>query len=179
MNQIDPNVVKELVESHGAALTLFARQWCRAPDDALQESLLDLLRQDRLPDNPVAWMYTTVRRRAMNVARAESRREYHQQQVGRQQDSWFVPTNCDSFDSLNYESLLARLPLLDREIVVTRIWGNLTFAQIGELVQQTLSTVHRRYQQALSKLEKMIEEQETPRRQVTKRQNDENRTPLP
>ena len=56
------------MDEHGAAKSLYARQWCRVPDDALQEALIDLARQDPVPDNPVAWLYKTVRRRAMNLA---------------------------------------------------------------------------------------------------------------
>ena len=43
-------------------MSLYARQWCHAPDDALQEALIELLRQSPAPDNPVAWLYKTLRR---------------------------------------------------------------------------------------------------------------------
>lgn len=84
MTRIDAQRIAELVDAHGAALGLYARQWCRAPEDALQEALTELLRQNPPPDHPVAWLYKTVRRRAMNLARAETRRAKHHRQAGGQ-----------------------------------------------------------------------------------------------
>ncbi len=161
MTHIDAQFLQELIDAHSAALTLYARQWCHAPEDAVQEALIELLRQDPFPDNVVAWLYVAVRRRAMNVARAESRREKHQQQAGRQRGHWFVTEEGDLDDPTDYQTYLARLPQLEREIIVARIWGERSFAEIGELVKQSTSTVHRRYQQALATLQRMINETQT------------------
>lgn len=159
MTQVDARTLQDLIDAHAAALTLYARQWCRAPEDAVQEAMIELVRQKPAPESPVGWLYTTVRRRAMNLARAEGRRMKHQQQAAGQRESWFLPSESD--ESYDYESLLAQLPQLDREIVVARIWGERSFAEIAELVERPLSTVHRRYQQALSDLQSMINELET------------------
>ncbi len=172
MTHIDAQSLQELIDAHGAALTLYARQWCRAPEDAVQEALIDLLRQDPVPDRIVGWLYTTVRRRAMNLARADGRRAKHQQQAGQQRESWFLPTENDLDGPLDYETLLARLPRLEREIVVARIWGERSFTEIADLVEQPISTVHRRYQAALADLERMINELEPSR------QTDESKLPL-
>ncbi|MEO8268704.1 MAG: sigma factor, partial [Aureliella sp.] len=60
--------IQELYQEHAAALVLYARQWCCAPDDALQEAMLALAKCQPIPNDPVAWLYTTTRRRAMNIA---------------------------------------------------------------------------------------------------------------
>lgn len=137
----------------------------------MQEALIELLRQDPLPDNVAAWLYTTVRRRAMNLARADGRRTKHHNQAAQERESWFLPAEDDFDSSVDYEALLARLPRLEREIVVARIWGKRSFAEIAELVEQPISTVHRRYQRALADLEHMIHELEHSR------QTDETRIP--
>lgn len=129
----------------------------------MQEALIDLVRQNPVPNDLAAWFYTTVRRRAMNLARAEGRRAKHHRQAGEHRESWFLPADSDLDDRIDYESLLAQLPPTEREIVVARIWGELTFAQIADLVDQPLSTVHRRYQQALAELARMINQLEQPR----------------
>ena len=172
MTHINAQTLQELIDAHAAALTLYARQWCRAPEDAVQEALIELLRQDPIPDNVVPWLYTVVRRRAMNIARSDGRRTKHQQQAGQQREPWFLPAENDLDSPLDYESFLARLPRLEREIVVARIWGERTFAEIADLVEHPRSTVHRRYQAALAALECMINEPENSR------QNDESRLPL-
>ena len=58
-----------------------------------------------------------------------------------------------------FESALAGLPPLEREIVVARIWGRLSFAQIAELVEQSSSAVHRRYKRALAELRTVLNRQ--------------------
>lgn len=160
MTHIDAQSLQELIDTHAAALTLFARQWCRDPEDAVQEALIELLRQNPIPNNLVAWLYTTVRRRAMNLARADGRRAKHQRSASEQRTSWFLPAESQLDDPVDYESLLARLPRTEREIVVARIWGELSFAQIAELADQPLSTVHRRYQRALGELAGMMNQLE-------------------
>jgi DNA-directed RNA polymerase specialized sigma24 family protein len=55
--------------------------------------------------------------------------------------------------------MLQRLPAIEREIVVARIWGELPFDRIAELVEISTSAAHRRYQRALSRLADMIEEE--------------------
>ena len=159
MTRLDERSLQELIDAHGAALTLYARQWCRAPEDAVQEALVDLLRTDSRPKDPVAWLYTTTRRRAMNVARAENRRAKHHRQASQETKAWFVPNKDELDDLVNVESALAGLPPLEREIVVARIWGRLSFTQIAELVEQSSSSVHRRYKRTLAELRAILNRQ--------------------
>ncbi len=156
MERIDTETLRRLIDAHGAALTLYARQWCRAPDDALQEALIDLLRQRPVPERPAAWLFKTVRRRAMNLARGERRRVEHHREAGRQREAWFVDDVDEAIDGETLERLIERLPPLEREIVVARIWGGLSFERIAELVETSSSSAHRRYRRALSMLGDMM-----------------------
>ncbi len=156
MNRIDGEHLQQLIDAHGAALALYARQWCRVPDDAVQEALIDLLRQEPVPDRPVAWLFTTVRRRAMNLARGERRREEHQRRAGQERKAWFLDEADTDFDSEQLTEMLRQLPSLEREIVVARIWGELPFEEIAELVAISSSAAHRRYHGALSLLGEMM-----------------------
>ena len=142
---------------HGAALLLYARQWYWVPEDALQEALIDLLRQAPVPRHPVAWLFTTIRRRAMNLARAEQRRTRHQRKAAAEQATWFLSDDDTPFEPGELERMLAQLPQLEREIVVARIWGELSFEQIAALVTRSTSAVHRRYQRALGVLGSMLD----------------------
>ena len=117
-----------------------------------EQQLIDLLRQSPAPDHPVAWLYKTVRRRATNLARAEQRRAKHQRRAGEQRKPWFLPPDNLLDDTVDLESLLTKLPRLEREIVVARVWGDLSFGQIADLVNRSTSSVHRRYQRALVQL---------------------------
>lgn len=160
MKQIDGEQLQRLIVGHGAALVLYARQWCRVPEDALQEALIDLLRQESPPDRPVAWLFHTVRRRAMNLARGERRRQEHLRRAGRRREAWFVMEPDAGFDSEELAGMLHQLPALEREVVVARIWGELSFEEIGDLTSISSSAAHRRYHKALSLLGEMMSRDE-------------------
>ncbi len=159
VNRIDGEQLQRLIDAHGASLALYARQWCRSPEDALQEALIDLLRQEHAPNHPVAWLFNTVRRRAMNLARGERRREEHQRRAGQERQPWFVDDVAGEFDCEELTAMLEQLPSLEREIVAARIWGELSFEQIAELVAISSSATHRRYHKALSLLGDMMSEE--------------------
>ena len=61
MNPVGPELLARLLDEHGAALTLYARQWCQTPEDVVQEALLQLIRQPAAPENLVGWLYRVVR----------------------------------------------------------------------------------------------------------------------
>ena len=155
--------IQKLYRDHAAALVLYARQWCRAPDDALQEAMLALAKCDPLPHDPVAWLYTATKRRAMNIARGESRREQHHTRAVEEQSQWFALPDHNTGSSQAEEladAVVAGLETLDeddRELVVARVWGNLAFEQLGQLLGCSTSSAHRRYQAALAKLRSVVE----------------------
>lgn len=41
--------LKRIYDRHAAALKLYARTWCRAPEDALQEAMIELAKQPEFP----------------------------------------------------------------------------------------------------------------------------------
>ena len=141
-----------MFEEHGAALVLFARQWCSDPDDALQEALINLANLEDEPRDCRAWLFTTVKRKAINQSRSEQRRFKYHAKAAEEKVSWFQPTPTSSLDPSDVERILSSLSALEREIVVARIWGELSFEQIANLVDRSLSVVFRHYQNALSKL---------------------------
>jgi DNA-directed RNA polymerase specialized sigma24 family protein len=69
-----PQWLARLLDEHGAALVLYARQWCATPEDVVQEALLQLVTQRRRPDNVLGWLYRVVRNGAISTARGQSRR---------------------------------------------------------------------------------------------------------
>jgi RNA polymerase sigma-70 factor (ECF subfamily) len=48
-------------------------------------------------------------------------------------------------------------PVELREVIVARIWGSLTYAEIAELVGTSLSTAQRRYEQGIRELQTRLE----------------------
>ncbi|MEZ6152553.1 MAG: sigma-70 family RNA polymerase sigma factor [Pirellulaceae bacterium] len=155
--------IQELYRDHAAALILYARQWCCAPDDALQEAMLALAKCQPIPDDPVAWLYTATKRRAMNIARGELRRQHHHARAVEEHAQWFTAAE-QGIENNQAESLadsvatgLNGLADDERELIVARVWGNLSFEQLGQLLGCSASSAHRRYQAALAKLRAAVE----------------------
>ena len=80
----------QLIDYHAAALTLFARQWCAAPDDVVQEAFVKLSAQRPLPNDPVAWLFRAVRNGAASAARADHRRRRHETVAAARRITWFM-----------------------------------------------------------------------------------------
>jgi RNA polymerase sigma-70 factor (ECF subfamily) len=139
----------ELVDRHAAALVLFARQFCRSPEDVVQEAFVQLARHAAGPDEPAAWLFRVVRNGALSAARAEQRRRKHESAAAMRRSNWFLPAEASQIDAQGAAEALAELPLDQREIVVAHLWGGLTFQQIAALAGMSAATAYRRYESAL------------------------------
>ncbi|MCC6127027.1 MAG: RNA polymerase sigma factor [Pirellulales bacterium] len=152
----DAEMLARLLDAHGAALVLYARQWCDTPEDVAQEAFLALLRQPAPPENAVGWLYRAVRNGAINARRSAHRRARRESTIARSVESWFHVSPDDRLDALAAARAMETLPIEERETLVARLWGGLTFEEIAELTGSSTSTVHRRYQAGLSALRERL-----------------------
>jgi len=152
-----PEAFSRLVDEHSAALVLYARQWCAAPEDVVQEAFLKLVGQRKSPEHPVAWLYRVVRNGAISAARSGHRRRRHEEAAGARTPAWFVPSEASGLDEQAASAALSQLPVEQREIIVAHLWGGLTFEQIGPLVGCSSSTAHRHYLEGLLALREKLE----------------------
>ena len=146
---IGPETFSRLVDHHAAALELFARQLCDAAPDVVQEAFVELAAQNRVPRDVLAWLYCVVRNKALTAARAARRRKRHEAEAAARRPTWFVPAGSDVLDAQAVAAALESLDREHREVVVARLWGGLTFQQIGRMLGTTDSTAHRHYEAAL------------------------------
>ena len=154
---VGTELLAELVDRHAAALVLYARQLCESAEDVVQEALLKLTRQRRAPDALLPWLYRVVRNGALSAARSNRRRKKHEAGAAQGRETWFVDTGDQRIDARSAAEALETLTANDREIVVARVWGGLTFVEIGQLVGTSDSTAHRRYEAALKSLRARLE----------------------
>jgi RNA polymerase sigma-70 factor (ECF subfamily) len=152
MQVMDAQVLGQLIDNHSAALALYARQWCRAPEDVVQEAFLKLAAQRRPPECPVAWLYQVVRNGALSAARAERRRRQHESTAAARAEPWFVPALGAALDGEAARQALEALPVDLREPVIAHLWGGLSFNEIGQLMGCSTATAHRRYLEGLAAL---------------------------
>ncbi len=157
MSILSPQAVTRLWDEHRNALVLYARQWCNAPEDVVQEAFLLLVRQVVAPDNPVGWMYRVVRNRAINAARSRGRQSRRETAAAARGEPWFEPAEGDRLDAAAATDALKRLPIEQREVIVARLWGGLPFEEIARVSEMSLSKVYRSYQRGLAALRERLD----------------------
>lgn len=155
MTRITEPELEQLVAAIGGSLVLFARQWCDCPDDALQEALLELATKDPAPSAPKAWLFRVVRNKAMNLARAERRRVKYES-ASADQNPWFDPDSGSLIDAKLATTWIEQLPDIQRQIVTARIWGELTFEQIAEVVNRPTASVFRLFRESIDTLRQQM-----------------------
>ncbi len=152
----------------GPRLVLFARQWL--PDiadaeDAVQEAFVRFWRKHRTPDERHAGLlFASVRNAALDHIRRETRRKRRESLASDEQISSTddappeisLFTSADGSDAITVEATLRQLPAEQREVLVLKIWGELTFAQIADALGLSPNTAASRYRYAITALRKMI-----------------------
>jgi RNA polymerase sigma factor (sigma-70 family) len=133
-----------LMNAHVPPLILYARQWSSAPEDVVQEAFLKLVSLPQPPREIVSWLYTVVRHRAIDSGRMARRRQQRETVVARP-ERWFLEDEVDGLDAEAAVAALQCLPIEQREVIVARLWGGLSFEEIGQVVGCSASTAFRRY----------------------------------
>jgi RNA polymerase sigma-70 factor (ECF subfamily) len=153
---MSPHEIARLVDAHSAALILYARQWCRTPEDVVQDAFLKFVRLRQAPREAVAWLYRVVRNGAIDAGKTARRRQEREWAVARP-ERWFVESDVEGLDAAAAVTALERLPAEEREIVVARLWGDLSFEQIAEVVGCSASTAFRRFSAGIESLRKELD----------------------
>ena len=155
MPRIGPEELGRLYREHAPALRLYVRQWPSGDEDLVQEAFIKLAQQSPPPEQVLAWLYRVVRNGALAANRGWFRRRRREDKASAS-EAWFA-TDDDRIDGQEAARLLAELPLEQREIIVARIWGGLTFEEVARLIGCPLATAHRRYQAGLAALRERLE----------------------
>jgi RNA polymerase sigma-70 factor (ECF subfamily) len=154
-----------LFREHSRGMLVFARGLVAEDalaEDAVQQAFLNLAARDQnahgrdIIENPRAYLYGAVRNAALNLLRGERRRERAFQDACRRQ-KWAVftePAEDLGLDGLNEE--LAALPAIERQVVLMKVWGGLTFEEIGRALETPAATAATRYRTALSRLKERL-----------------------
>lgn len=162
---------REWLEENGPKLLLFARQQTRSHEDAkdiLQDALVKLvekLRSGEFVGGQEAWMpylYTAIRRLAIDLSRRDDRRKRREDTVSADSPStepfqpWFDTESSDDETRSQLESGLKDLPEKFAEVIVMKIWGERTFAEIGETLGISQNTAASRYRYGLEALKRSL-----------------------
>jgi RNA polymerase sigma-70 factor (ECF subfamily) len=149
----------ELIQSQAASLRWWVRSRCANPEDCVQEAFCQLAVQEPPPANPVAWLYGVARNVALKQRRSDQRRQAREQTYAAQ-----IGERSGSSDAMDMKETLQAMDCLDddlREALVAKIWGHLSFEEIGQASGVSAATAFRRYQQALQHLRQRLGEKQS------------------
>jgi len=145
------DAIDRLYREHSAALVLFARlilgEQARA-QDVVHQVFLRLLENNRLrkAHDAKAYVFACVRNAALNEAKVQQR------SVALDNEAWFEPPEADPAAEVNLRRVLSALPDDQLQVTVMHVWGELTFAQIADILGISSNTVASRYRYAVARL---------------------------
>ncbi|HEV3410492.1 MAG TPA: sigma-70 family RNA polymerase sigma factor [Chthoniobacterales bacterium] len=138
-------------------LVLFARQFVRSAADAediVQDAFVKFWRKQH-PIGNRALLFATVRSTALDLLRRDTRRARREAGAMADAEHATAPefdTGTDSQQAL--AAAIERLPAEQREVLVMKIWNELTFADIASVLGISQNTAASRYRYALAALKK-------------------------
>lgn len=161
------------LEEHGPKLFLFARQQTRSHEDAqdvLQDAIVKLVEKIRAGEfvgGQEAWqpyLYTSIRRLAIDLSRKVDRRRRREDNVSADAEvidrdafhPWFDSGEGDVETREQLEEALKALPEKFSEVIIMKIWGERTFADIGEVLEISQNTAASRYRYGLEALKREL-----------------------
>ena len=141
---------------YGSALVLFAAaltgERSRA-QDAVHQVFLKLLESGSLREalDARAYLFTCVRNAVLNDRKARRR------DVAMDPErAWFESPHQDFAAERNVRHALWELPEDQREVTIRHSWGELTFAQVADVLSISANTAASRYRYALDKLREAL-----------------------
>src|SRR5215813_11443384 len=145
--------VQELYRRHGPALLAFGTSLLgdfAAAEDVLHQLFLKLLTMKGLPEEPRLYLFKAVRNRCLNVMRDKQRL------APLEQHEWLIKPAGMVEAGVEVEQAVAELPPEQREVLVMRIWGEMTLAEIAAVLEIPANTAASRYRYALEKLRGLL-----------------------
>jgi RNA polymerase sigma-70 factor, ECF subfamily len=145
-------------------LLLCARQWVISAADAedvVQTAFIKFWKRqpDAKPEH-YPLLFTTLRTTALDLRRSQERRTRRESdpsvELFREDAPFFDVTVEQREDAALVEAALKKLPPEQREVLVLRIWGELTFAQIAETLGASINTIASRHRYGLEALRKTL-----------------------
>lgn len=151
------------LRANGRRLLLCALQWTNSladAEDVLQEAFVRYWKHQRhLGGSPEALIITSIRRAAIDHGRSRNRRVLRETQAYELGDRSTMFEFGKDDEAKVLEAALQKLPPEQREVVVMKIWGELTFDEIAKELKISQNTAASRYRYALEALRKTIKKE--------------------
>jgi RNA polymerase sigma-70 factor (ECF subfamily) len=147
------SVVRELYEQHKRGLISYACSLVTSfsvAEDVVHQVFERLLRGDiELDGEPQPYLYRAVRNASLNALRSRSR------EVELPEDWLEGPAGLQE-TAIELQSVLRDLPQEQREIIVLRLWGEMSFEEAARALGISPNTAASRYRYGLAKLKEQF-----------------------
>ena len=146
--------VQGLYQKHGAALLAYGISLLgdrASAEDVLHQVFLKLLGMRDLPREARPYLFKAVRNRALNARRSGAR------MASLEDQEWLLKPEGMVEAGLEVERALQELPAEQREVVVMRIWGEMTFEEVAAVLGVSINTAASRYRYALGRLREHLQ----------------------
>ena len=162
------------LHANSPRLMLYARQQTRSEHDAedvLQAALVQLVYAVELGElnggheQWLPWIISAIRHQATDAARRQATRQNYVQKAepaSEEHNPWLSSALDDEVRRRHVESVLRTLPPDYAEVLILRIWEELSFRQIAAVVGDKLHTVTSRYRRALDILREKLADNPMP-----------------
>lgn len=161
------------LQEHGSKLLLFARQQTRSladAEDVFQDALVKLARKVEEgtfvggEDGWLPFLYTQIRRESIDLGRKDDRRRKREENVVKDARSLGRDIEMPLFEEGENQDETRRilveglknLPQKFSEVITMKLWGERTFAEIGETLDISLNTAASRYRYGIEALRKQL-----------------------
>lgn len=152
------------IHDHGWKLLAHARQFCRLTheaEDLVQEVMTELWeKHGHHPPPDLSFVLTRIRQRAIDGLRSSRSRDRREESWQNEQSTQeILPPDSPSdleHDRRRVQIALDQLPLIFREVVSLKLWSDLTFEEIADLLSIPKNTAASRYRLALDKLRPLL-----------------------
>jgi RNA polymerase sigma-70 factor (ECF subfamily) len=163
----------DIYQTHRRGLYALALSVLRRPElaeDAVHDAFVKMTRLKAVPDgDPVSYTFACVRNAALDLRGKQA-------QIGAS-GTGAAGADIQAIDLVaanpvanpaaqvllgeekaRVQAALGRLNPDDREVILLRLWSNLSFQQIGEACHEPLGTIASRYYRALTQLRRLLSE---------------------
>lgn len=126
-------------------------------EEILQEVFLSLLKNPAVLQGyePEVWLFTAVRGKSLDALKRQAVQRRYLEHL-RREFSFKPPSAQDRQTAEALSTCFPELPDEAREIVLLKVWENMSFDRIAALTGQSAGTVRTRYAEALQQLRACI-----------------------
>jgi RNA polymerase sigma-70 factor, ECF subfamily len=155
------SALEELYDLTASRLLRYAHSLTRNredAEDAVQTAMIRLALKPKLLKNakyPWSYFLRIVRNEAINISRKKMPMQLLTsiKEFGKEE-----PARLDAEHiKFHVSSALDKLPPAQSEVVILKVWENMTFAEIAEVLGQSPNTIASRYRYAIEKLSQYLQ----------------------